>query len=398
MSCKPGERSYLGGARCYPQSGKCFGNKEEDAGLCYPKCRNHFDGVGPVCWGVCDNSMVNCGLSCAKTTTDCALAVADQVISPFIVAANVASLGLATPATAGASATIRVGGKTVTASSKVGKSFISVVATLSKFQTIKPGGLKQGATVVQRIYQAKTGTIIKQIGTTAKITSVGYKAMQQFRQSFAEDFAAQTSTDIAKELDSHFNPTTAKYIKGLWGERMIAEMAEANNWQIASTALAAASIVDITGVTGVVSAYAKPECGKIVPFPCTDSNKNNCNGKNNSLHGAAWTPTNKLGLCEGDCDKDSDCAGSLQCFQRNGFTPVPGCVGQGVSNMDYCVETTPLSGTAWTPTNKLGLCQGDCDRDSDCASGLKCFQRNGFTPVPGCAGQGVSGMDYCVKP
>ena len=34
----------------------------------------------------------------------------------------------------------------------------------------------------------------------------------------------------------------------------------------------------------------------------------------------------------------------------------------------------------------------------DCATGLKCFQRNTFQPVPGCLGQGVSGSDYCYRP
>ena len=35
-------------------------------------------------------------------------------------------------------------------------------------------------------------------------------------------------------------------------------------------------------------------------------------------------------------------------------------------------------------TGGLGLCEGDCDRDSDCASGLKCFRK---TAAPGCWGR-----------
>ncbi len=42
------------------------------------------------------------------------------------------------------------------------------------------------------------------------------------------------------------------------------------------------------------------------------------------------------------------------------------------------------------------MCQGDCDRDSDCASGLRCFQRSGYTAVPGCTGSGSKDWDYCV--
>jgi len=52
-------------------------------------------------------------------------------------------------------------------------------------------------------------------------------------------------------------------------------------------------------------------------------------------------PSHALGLCEGDCDTDADCAGSLTCFQRNGVTAVPRCAGAGTSNWDYCIDPNP---------------------------------------------------------
>lgn len=54
-----------------------------------------------------------------------------------------------------------------------------------------------------------------------------------------------------------------------------------------------------------------------------------------------------------------------------------------------------------TSKNKLGKCEGDCDNDSDCKPGLKCFQRNGKTPVPGCIAGGPgdkTDYDYCYDP
>ena len=33
-----------------PYSASCPSSKENNAGLCYNKCRTGFDGVGPVCW------------------------------------------------------------------------------------------------------------------------------------------------------------------------------------------------------------------------------------------------------------------------------------------------------------------------------------------------------------
>ena len=50
-------------------------------------------------------------------------------------------------------------------------------------------------------------------------------------------------------------------------------------------------------------------------------------------------------------------------------------------------------------SKKCGECEGDCDRDSDCNTGLTCFQRNGKTSVPGCGGGGgaqdMSSEDFC---
>ena len=78
--------------------------------------------------------------------------------------------------------------------------------------------------------------------------------------------------------------------------------------------------------------------------------------------------------CEGDCDRDADCADGI-CFQRDGYTPVPGCApgGRGdYSGTDYCVSYATVAAgfdelTYFSdgPNAPLGRCAGDCDRDSD---------------------------------
>ena len=67
---------------------------------------------------------------------------------------------------------------------------------------------------------------------------------------------------------------------------------------------------------------------------------------------------------------------------------------QGGHHLDPAV----LSGGNDASVTNLQACIGECDADSQCASGLKCFQRAGHTAVPGCAGSGVAGWDYCYKP
>jgi hypothetical protein len=101
-------------------------------------------------------------------------------------------------------------------------------------------------------------------------------------------------------------------------------------------------------------------------------------------------------MCEGDCDKDSDCQSGLTCFQRDGDEPVPGCYGSAKKGSDYCVAVKALDSSRNGGTG-YGMCEGDCDYDSDCDAGLRCFQRDNLESVPGCSGSGKKGWDYCYQ-
>ena len=145
-----------------------------------------------------------------------------------------------------------------------------------------------------------------------------------------------------------------------------------------------------------------------------------------------------LKLCEGDCDNDGECAGTLVCMQRNGGEDVPGCKGFDSSLNDYCIEdeslmkapsaapTKEVPTKSPRPTNEpstlptmaptklslirvgnngspssvfpLGMCQGDCDNDEECGGRLICIERRGGEDVPGCAGFDSGGTDYCTDP
>merc|ERR1711976_686817 len=51
---------------------------------------------------------------------------------------------------------------------------------------------------------------------------------------------------------------------------------------------------------------------------------------------------------------DNDCAGTLKCYQRDGLASVPGCVGSGTYNFDYCYApgetSTPEPARTPSPT------------------------------------------------
>eukprot|EP00419_Tripos_fusus_P037682 CAMPEP_0172779638 /NCGR_PEP_ID=MMETSP1074-20121228/202520_1 /TAXON_ID=2916 /ORGANISM="Ceratium fusus, Strain PA161109" /LENGTH=534 /DNA_ID=CAMNT_0013616603 /DNA_START=19 /DNA_END=1619 /DNA_ORIENTATION=- len=109
-----------------------------------------------------------------------------------------------------------------------------------------------------------------------------------------------------------------------------------------------------------------------------------------------------LERCLGDSDSDSECEDGYVCFQRDGKTPVPGCLGEGTKNWDYCTEPVLQdkegTGRGEPSGQTLGRCWGDCDSDSECEDGYVCFQRDGKTPVPGCLGEGTKNWDYCTEP
>jgi len=102
----------------------------------------------------------------------------------------------------------------------------------------------------------------------------------------------------------------------------------------------------------------------------------------------------KLGMCQGDCDTDEDCEEGLYCFFKDaGVTSVPGCGGFDDSRTDYCTNKIETA-----PTQKLGMCEGDCDSDEDCEEGLYCFFKDtDVTSVPGCGGFDDSRTDYCTN-
>merc|ERR1711953_1025568 len=68
-------------------------------------------------------------------------------------------------------------------------------------------------------------------------------------------------------------------------------------------------------------------------------------------------------LSKGPCLRN-DC--HMYITEVGRITPIPmqNLGGSGCSSLKLCAE-----------------CQGDCDRDSDCEAGLKCWQRNGHASV-----------------
>ena len=120
------------------------------------------------------------------------------------------------------------------------------------------------------------------------------------------------------------------------------------------------------------------------------------------------SPPYKLGKCQGDCLNDEACQDGLECYQRTGFVNIPGCNGKGVEDVDYCYKksdtTRPFLSRPRDPTSaspapgSLNQCEGHCDNDNQCATGLKCLHPKGGMGVPLCGGLPTAGTNYCYDP
>lgn len=67
------------------------GTRTYDAGLCYDRCANGYNGIGPVCWGQCPKDKpVDCGAMCGTSAADCASSIGEMVMSVGQVVAKIA--------------------------------------------------------------------------------------------------------------------------------------------------------------------------------------------------------------------------------------------------------------------------------------------------------------------
>ena len=118
-------------------------------------------------------------------------------------------------------------------------------------------------------------------------------------------------------------------------------------------------------------------------------------------YGAMVTQTTCFQACSAEpmCKQAVFSTQSSACYPMN-TADASDQDGLGGTNVNWvsirCHSLTPeLTTGAQCATGACGVCTGDCDADSDCGPGLYCFQRTATEPVPGCAGEGMAGYDYC---
>ncbi|CAE7235741.1 D27 [Symbiodinium natans] len=115
--------------------------------------------------------------------------------------------------------------------------------------------------------------------------------------------------------------------------------------------------------------------------------------------------SDQLTECQGDCDRDSDCAPGLSynpaCDDdvHEGRELDSSYGSHGVLVTVTAMKTVEDACGAFSGMPlRMPVCAGDCDGDEDCAGHLRCFQRDAHESVPGCSGVGEEGFDYCYDP
>ena len=206
-----------------PKPADCGKGYVNDAGLCYKGCTKGYTGVGPVCWVKCPKisgkQWVECGAGCAENATACGLNTADMVVSVLDSVVSIASLGTGsgiTKLTKSARKGLTKGIKQ--AAKQYGKNFTK------RFTS----GYKKAVKTLTKEGMAKVG-IVQDINTlqgTGRGVAAFFGAVQEV-----------VGKDISQE-----------------------EM----DFQIAQQALSYGSLLDPSGVMGVVAAYTKPICNVIV--------------------------------------------------------------------------------------------------------------------------------------
>jgi hypothetical protein len=139
------KKSYGRGVGIFPTG--CDGGRENQDGLCYPKCSDGFYGVGPVCWKRCSGAApVDCGAACGSSSKVCVEKIFNMVQTVLEVVKNVAELVI----TLGGSAATKTATGALKAGFKVAKNFIKKGLSKAAFKKfMKSQGKKLGQVVVE---------------------------------------------------------------------------------------------------------------------------------------------------------------------------------------------------------------------------------------------------------
>jgi hypothetical protein len=169
-----------------------------------------------------------CHTGCSESRLACDTNIADQVLSPLIVVANVATLGASKSFQNGAKA-VKLGFKVAYFTSRPGYFFLKFLRTIQSIEAAVSPALPRRATLARRTKLAGTTAQLKTVTETVKVPSIVYSARALYTTAFADDFVIQTSPEISDELERGLKENLKgdieiAFIKAYWGEIQMGEV------------------------------------------------------------------------------------------------------------------------------------------------------------------------------
>ena len=257
-------------SRCEAKHGA--GNCETPIAVTYPKCPAGRYGDGPICWQQCpsmqqvmehgQHTRVSCGIGCASSNDQCALAITDMVSAPYNMVLSILTLGLSNAAgQAAKNAAVQ------TASATGGAAASSFGVTKAALANGKWDKLLKAIEASEKVFDQVTGVKDKFEYLLDNVENLETE-INRWNSGYAANFNELTSYRINSIIDRHFpDGDDASYIKQKYGQYHLTTMLESDKWRIWRTVATAASFEPLS-IVATVDAYANPMCRESAePFP-----------------------------------------------------------------------------------------------------------------------------------
>lgn len=193
------------------EANECLSNRQMQAGLCYLTPKSDYTCTATGCLQNCASGLVACGAACAKDANTCASSIANMVVSPAILLANIATAGAA-------------------------------------------GRAKAGMEAAAKAYTlASTAAMYEQAAQALN------SAIEDFMAAAEKDLASVSSADIESQVAAKYGKGSANYrkIARHWAHRQLQFAISAFLKDIATFVV---TVSDPTGVASVIDAFAQPPC------------------------------------------------------------------------------------------------------------------------------------------
>lgn len=210
--------------------------------------------------------------------------------------------------------TIEIGGKHYEGGTALGKTFLKAV---KKLQTIVPKGSTDSWSYGARVIQKRAGTQKNLVKTARKLDGRCNSLLAVSSRALSGDFERITSPEIHTELRKRLNAQNLQHVKDLYSKIHLGALSNSDAWNLANTVVEFVGLIDLTGVSNVVAAYAKPVCSFVPELTYKDPSED-------------WTPCTKSSDCESSCCSGAYSSGALKC--------TPSLIG---FNPDICIGSNP---------------------------------------------------------